>query len=116
MSLTLEDLQSLEEDAVVIADDLGAICFVNDRFQGLFGWSLEEIVGQPLTTIIPPRLRDAHHLGFSRFLASGTGVLLNIPIDLDALDKAGREFPAEHLIVAEMREGHWLFGARIRKR
>jgi len=59
-----------ENQAFVVADELGIILDVNDRFEQLFGWKHEQIVGMPLTTIIPPRLRQAHHLGFSRFVTT----------------------------------------------
>jgi PAS domain S-box-containing protein len=99
---------------VVIADHQGLISYVNTPFVDLFGWSPTEIVGLPLSTIIPRNLHDAHQLGFSRFLTSGKATLLNQPLKLRAVAKDGREFDAEHTISAEHHDGHWTFGATIR--
>jgi PAS domain S-box-containing protein len=99
---------------VVLVDHRGLITQVNPRFEEVFGWHRSEILGKPLSTIIPKTFRDAHHVGFSRFLTTGKGTLLGRPVTLPAVAKDGRVFDAEHLIVAEQREGHWVFAATIR--
>jgi PAS domain S-box-containing protein len=98
----------------VVVDHQGLITQVNPRFEEVFGWQGSEIVGRPLATIIPRSLRDAHHLGFARFLMTGTPTLLGRPVTLPALAKDGRIFDAEHVIVAEERQGRWMFAATIR--
>ena len=112
--MTLEELKREQAIPVVLANHQGIISFVNPQFERVFGWSVKEIVGKPLTTIIPGTLHDSHHLGFSRFLATGKATLLNQPLTLKAIAKDGREFDAEHCIVAEQDQGHWVFGATIR--
>lgn len=108
--------QVLRETRVpaVVADHRGLITQVNPRFEDVFGWRRHEIVGKPLTTLIPKALRDAHHLGLSRFLMTGQPTLLNRPLTLQAITREGRVFAAEHLIVAEQRQGQWVFAATIR--
>ena len=103
-----------ENQAFVVADELGIILDVNDRFEQLFGWKHEQIVGMPLTTIIPPRLRQAHHLGFSRFVTTGASNILGRPLRLAALRRNGEEFDAEHLIVAHQDGEAWTFEATVR--
>jgi PAS domain S-box-containing protein len=100
--------------AAVVADHRGLITHVNARFEEVFGWPQSEIVGRPLTTIMPKTLRDAHHVGFSRFLVTGTPTLLGRPLTLPAVAKDGRVFDAEHVILAEQRQGRWVFAATIR--
>ncbi len=112
--MTLEDLKKEQAVPVVIANSQGSISFVNKQFEQVLGWSLSEIVGKPLTTIIPSTLHDSHHLGFSRFLTTGQATLLNQPLKLKAVSKDGREFDAEHCIIAEQQQGQWTFGATIR--
>lgn len=111
---TLEELENEISIPVVIADGDGTITYVNPPFEAVFGWRREEIAGKPLTTIIPKNLRDAHHLGFSRFLATETPTLLNRPLRLKAITKDGMELDAEHTIIAEKRNGAWVFGATLR--
>ena len=111
---TVDEMLRETDMPVVVADYQGLITHVNARFEAVFGWQGQEIIGKPLTTIIPRRLHDAHHLGFSRFLTTGTTTLLNQPLNLQAVTKAGQEIEAEHLIVAEQRQGQWVFAASIR--
>lgn len=93
--MTLEQVRRETGTPVVIADHRGVIIQVNARFEETFGWQAGEIVGKPLTAIIPAALHDAHHLGFSRFLATGQATLLGQPLQLRAVRKDGREFRAE---------------------
>lgn len=111
---TIEELRQAADVPVVIADHQGSITDVNARFSEVFGWTRDEIVGEPLTAIIPKDLHDSHHLGFSRFLTTGKPTLLNQALKLKAVTKKGRVFDAEHFIVAESRKGRWTFGATIR--
>ena len=111
---TIEKVRGETEVPSIIVDHRGIIAQVNERFERVFGWRAQEIIGKPLATIIPPTLHDAHHLGFSRFLTTGKPTLLNRPLKLRAVTKAGREFDAEHIITAEQQHGQWVFGATIR--
>ena len=110
---SLKELKSEKEKPVVIADHQGCIRYVNARFEAVFGWKGGEILGKPLSVIIPTHLRDAHHLGFSRFLTTEKPTLLNQPLKLRAVSKDGREFDAEHVINAEKVDGQWFFGATV---
>ena len=110
---TVADIRRETQLPVVIADHRGLITEVNDSFATMFGWAREEIIGKPLETLIPKRLRATHHLGFSRFLRTGQPTILNQPLELKAVAKDGREFAARHLIVAERLDGNWMFAATI---
>ncbi len=111
---TIEELKRESDVPIVVADHHGLITHVNEPFERVFGWPANEIIGRSLATIIPARLHDAHQLGFSRFLTTGRPTLLNQPLKLGAVAKDGREFDAEHTIIAEQQQGRWMFGARIR--
>jgi two-component system, cell cycle sensor histidine kinase and response regulator CckA len=41
-------------DALVVYNDLGRVTFVNKAFEELYGWSIEELVGKPITNFVPP--------------------------------------------------------------
>ena len=110
----ISDLKQEVNLPVVIANEQGVITSVNKSFEDLFGWHRDEMLGKPLTIIIPKSLHDAHHLGFSRFLTTGNPTLLNKPLKLKAVTKDGKEFNAEHYIVAEKENDKWVFGATIR--
>ena len=49
-------------DAAVIADEKGAIQYVNSKFEEQFGYDREEIIGQPVEVLLPEEFRE-HHPG-----------------------------------------------------
>jgi PAS domain S-box-containing protein len=56
-------------DALVVIDDRGQIRFANDTVTELFGYTPEQLLGQPLDMLVPERLRSrhGHHIaGFFR--------------------------------------------------
>lgn len=112
--MSVDAIRKEKDVPVVCADHNGLITFVNKTFESVFGWRSSEIIGRPLTAIIPGKLHDAHHLGFSRFVTAGKPTILNRPLKLRAVAKDGREFDAEHFIEAELQAGRWAFAARIR--
>lgn len=109
-----DELRAVKDLPVIVADERGLITEVNEPFCSVFGWSRAEIVARPLSSIIPPDLRDAHHLGFSRFLVTGQTTILGKPLPLKAVRKDGSVFEAEHVIAGERRDGVWVFAATIR--
>ncbi|MBA3661915.1 MAG: PAS domain S-box protein [Gammaproteobacteria bacterium] len=111
--MTIEELKSTEEKPVIIASKQGVIIFVNHQFEKIFEWKFNEIVGKPITTIIPPNFHDAHHLGFSRFQNTEVSTILNHPLKLNAIKKNGDIFAAEHIIQAEKIDDAWVFAATI---
>ncbi len=106
-SSTVAELLRRTDVPVVAGDRDGLVTSLNEPFREAYGWAPGDLVGRPLTTIIPPRFHDAHHLGFSRFLATGHPTILGQPLPLNVMTKDGREFPAEHYIVAEQVGGAW---------
>lgn len=111
---TIEEMKRDSQYPVVVADHLGIIIDTNFHFEQVFGWHREEIIGQPLTVILPFYFRDSHQLGFSRFTATGLSSILNHPLELKALTKDEREILSEHFIIAEQQNGNWIFGAILR--
>src|SRR5436305_1611421 len=93
----------------------GLIAEWNRQAEITFGWTRAEAVGRVLSEIIiPPQFREGHIRGLARFLASGEGPMLNRVLEVQALRRAGREFPAE-ISIAPVRLGEqYLFAAFIR--
>ncbi|HEY3228652.1 MAG TPA: PAS domain S-box protein [Roseiflexaceae bacterium] len=102
-------------DAIVTIDAEGLITGWNSQAEMTFGWSHQEMIGQPISaTIIPPRYREAHTRGLKHFLATGEGPVLNKRIELTALRQNGQEFPVE-LAISPVRFGAMVtFSAFIR--
>jgi len=112
-TITIEQLK--ESDLpVIVANHEGVVVDVNTHFEAIFGWQAQDIIGEPLTVILPPFFRDSHNLGFARFSATEESNVLNHPLHLKAIAKDGREIESEHFIIAEKQEGQWLFAATLR--
>ena len=114
IELNIQGVQNEKIIPALMADHQGLITYVNAPFEVAFGWKRQEIMGKPISALMPPSHHDSHHLGFSRFLLTGKPTILNQPLNLKAITKDGREFDSEHIICAEEREGKWIFGATIR--
>jgi len=62
----------------------------------MFGFTKAELLGKPLTPIMPPHLRDSHTAGLQRYLTTGQRHLPQWHnIELPGCTKDGREFPLE---------------------
>ena len=82
-------------DAVVSIDESGAIILANPATKRMFGYSPEELIGKPLTVLMPGAMRKPHEAGFKRYLETGTRHLNWNGTELTALRANGEEFPAE---------------------
>lgn len=112
--MKIDEVQARTDVPVITVDHRGYVTAVNDRFHEAYGWATADLVGEPLTTIIPKDFHDTHHLGFSRFLTTGQPTILEQPLRLRIVSRDGREQEAEHYIVAEEHDGSWVFAAMIR--
>ena len=98
-----------------MVDHEGVILEINDAFESAYGWSSALLKGKMLTEIIPGDLRDAHHMGFSRFLMTEEATILEQALELNILTSDGQMIPAMHFIAASREGGEWFFAALIRK-
>ncbi|HUW49728.1 MAG TPA: EAL domain-containing protein [Sulfuricella sp.] len=102
-------------DAVVMMNSKGIITDWNGNAEKTFGWSRAEAVGRMLhETIIPPRHRDGHVSGLTRFLAGGEGRMLNSRVETTALHRDGHEFLVELAITPIKTGDKYEFSAFIR--
>ena len=104
---------ALTDVPVVAIDQESIFTFINDAFQEEYGWTSDDLIGKPVTEIMPVHLRNAHYIGFSRFLTTETSVLLGKPLPLSVLYKNGTEKLSDHFILGEKKDGRWHFGAII---
>jgi PAS domain S-box-containing protein len=82
-------------DAIVSADSSGMVLTWNSGAERLFGWTADEIVGRPLTVIIPERFRALHSEGIARVRRTGTSRLAGQVVELAGLHRDGHELPIE---------------------
>jgi PAS domain S-box-containing protein len=110
---TVEEILNEKEHPAVAIDEHGLFFFVNNAFEKSYGWSKEELLGQVITIIMPPYMRDAHNFGFSRFLTTEISKIQGKPLPLPIYCKDGTIKDAEHFIVGEKKDGKWRFAATI---
>jgi PAS domain S-box-containing protein len=77
--------------AVVAADDSNRLIAVSPSAAELLGGAPEDLVGQRITTIIPPRLREQHVAGFTRHLTTGQARAIGVELHLPVLRLDGEE-------------------------
>jgi PAS domain S-box-containing protein len=82
-------------DALITADKTGNITFWNKSAETIFGYTQEEVMGKPLTILMPERYRNAHLKGLERFYTTGQEKIMGDVVELEAVKKDGKEFPIE---------------------
>jgi len=82
-------------DAIVVADHRGFIVSRNRSASKLFGYADDEMIGRPLTMLIPARYRHAHEQGLALMESTGKGGVMGSVVELYGLKKDGIEFPIE---------------------
>jgi PAS domain S-box-containing protein len=82
-------------DAIVIVDNSGTIKFCNRALTAIFGYTPEEIIGTPLTTIIPERSQGGHKNELQQVISTGELQHSAKTMEIIGLGRDGREFPVE---------------------
>lgn len=83
-------------DAVFTIDDQGRVTGWNAQAERTFGWTDDEVLGQPMhDLILPERFREAHVNGLNRFMETGESEILGRRRELVGLRRNGEEFPVE---------------------
>jgi PAS domain S-box-containing protein len=82
-------------DAVIVVDQTGRINFANNRIEAMFGHLPDELVGKPLSVLMPERYRDLHAGHLDRFMNDPRPRMMGAGLELRALRKDGSEFPTE---------------------
>ena len=87
----------LEEnpDAIIIVDRTGRINFASHRVESMFGHLPNELVGKPVSVLIPERHRDLHWGHLDRFMSDPKPRMMGVGLELRALRKNGSDFPTE---------------------
>ncbi len=95
MAVSLSVLLNAVPDAVVVADQLGKISFINQQTTQMFGYLQEEMIGQPLEKLMPEQYRETHQHHQQAFMRAPITRPMGIGLDLWGIRKDGTEFPVE---------------------
>jgi PAS domain S-box-containing protein len=101
-------------DGVVSIDEDSQILFVNPAAVRIFGYEASELIGRPLTMLMPEFLREMHKVGLKRYLATGQRHIDWQGIELVGLRKNVEEFPVEVSFGEVTRERRRIFTGFIR--
>ena len=82
-------------DAIVTIDEESMILSVNGATERIFGWSTSELIGHPLSMLMPESFRARHGAGMAHYLETGARKLDWSGVAVRGLRKNGTEFPME---------------------
>lgn len=91
-------------DAIVTMDEGGRILFANPAAERMFGFSGAELMGRPLSMLMPERFRHQHEMGFRSYLDTGTRRLDWSSVRLPGLHRDGHEISLS-ISFGEYRDG-----------
>ena len=83
-------------DAVIVVGADGRVRDWNPSAERIFGYRLDEVVGEELAElIIPGPLRDAHRHALERYLQTGEPTIIGRRVEVSGQRRDGTEFPVE---------------------
>ena len=111
----LAGIIELAQDAILTTDVNLNITLFNPAAERLFGYAANEIVGRPLTLLIPERVRHSHTMFVTTFAASNVNTRpMSDRGEVTGLTFDGREFPAEISIAKLQHPDGILYTAVVR--
>ncbi|MDP1885965.1 PAS domain S-box protein [Polaromonas sp.] len=102
-------------DGIVAVDESQRIVIYNPAAERIFGWSVQEAMGQPLGMLIPPGHRGTHEVMVRQFGRTGeTSRRMGAGVVVSGLRKDGAVFPIEASISHVDMGGNQLYTVIIR--
>ncbi|MCZ7384795.1 MAG: PAS domain S-box protein [Candidatus Methanoperedens sp.] len=82
-------------DAIISSDSNGNIISWNNGAQTIFGYAEDEVLGRPVTILMPEQYSEVHSRQFERLRSTGESRHKGKTHESQGLRKDGREFPVE---------------------
>ncbi|MFG1690707.1 PAS domain S-box protein [Gemmatimonadota bacterium] len=101
-------------DGIIVSDSYGKATFWNEGAREIFGYSSEEVLGNPLTVLMPEEFRAPHAQALERRRTTGETRLVGQTIELTGLRRDGTEVPVEISLSSWKTDGQRSFGGIIR--
>jgi hypothetical protein len=105
----------IASDAIIASDANQQIILFNHGAERIFGYTAQEILGQPLSLLFPERFRQRHQQYIQNYAHSGSGAgRMGERGGIWGRCKDGREFPAEASISKLETDGETVFTTILR--
>jgi PAS domain S-box-containing protein len=114
--LYLNSILQSAHDAFIGIDAEGKIIFWNHGAERIYGYSSDEIINKPFTTILPERISLPHWDAFHRRISADNLITDEKPWEAVGLRKDGTEVPLEGSYSSFKSSGRVFFTAVIRSR
>ncbi len=85
-------------DAIIASDQDGRITEVNTRVESMFGYQRGELLGQPIDSLVPERLRHTHPARRKEYASAARVRPMGAGLELYGRRKDGSEFPADIML------------------
>ena len=106
--MLLSTITSSAPAAIIMIDNEGNIIFWNEAASNIFQYSLEEVLGKNLHSLLAPsNYHESHNLGFAKFKENGKGEAIDKTLELSAARKDGTEIPIELSLTAINLNDKW---------
>ena len=111
---TYGDILEAVPDAVVVVTAEGRILFVNQQTELLFGYGRQELLGQPVETLLPERFRAGHVAQRAGYVEAPRVRPMGAGLELFGRRKDGREVPVEISLSPSALEGEMVVISTVR--
>jgi PAS domain S-box-containing protein len=101
-------------DAFITIDEHSSIISVNPAAEKIFGYSSTELIGAPLTMLMPEYIRHVHRAGIDRYITTNQKHISWRAVELPGLHKSGHEIPLEISFCEWTRKGSRYFTGIVR--
>jgi two-component system, NarL family, sensor histidine kinase DevS len=85
----------LAPDGILVSDNDGRIMMANRHIEELFGYKRDTLVGAPVESLLPARLRRTHVTHRARYVTAPTLRPMGVGLELFGCHADGSEFPIE---------------------
>src|ERR1035437_3582668 len=89
----LENLLEAVPDGLVGMDQEGVIRFVNHQTESLFGYDRDDLVGQPIQTLVPEYLWEVYSEHREEYFADPRSRSMGLDLELIGRQRDGTQFP-----------------------
>jgi PAS domain S-box-containing protein len=99
-------------DALIMVDNQGVMTLANAQCENFFGYSRNELIGQPVDMLIPHEVRGSHTGRLQEYFTNPTTRPMGAGLELSGLRKDGTQFPVE-ISLGPIRTKNTLIGSAV---